>query len=88
MIFLQDVYSGEFTELQKVWTLPHINDSMWQQYRVLHIHGLPEQEMLEEAWIKFRDVVREFMSTHNLKTHRDRTKVAAKRKELQNGKAE
>ena len=88
LIFLQDVFSNEFDEIRKVWTLPHISDFMWQQYRVLHIHGLPEQDMLEEAWIKFRDIVREFMSNHNLKTHRDRLKVAAKRAQLKGDKNE
>ena len=79
-VFIVDLYSTDYAELFRVWTLPHINDDMWHRYQLLHIRGLPEQILLEDAISAFKNKVRVFSLTTGDR-HAKREKVAAKRAE-------
>lgn len=78
--FVNDLYNTEYAELLRVWTLPHINDDMWHNYKLFDIHGLPEQLLLDSAITAFRDKLKAF-SFKIGDRHEKRKKVAAKRAE-------
>ena len=46
---LHDLYNFEVAEYMRIRTLPHINEEMWENYKLFGITNLPEQIMLREA---------------------------------------
>lgn len=81
--FLLDLHENEYKKLLEIWTLPHINDSMWHNYKLLAIQGLPEQVSLENALSAFKLKVKSFRFKGP--RHEKREKVAAKRNERVSG---
>lgn len=79
--FIIEIRDNQFTEFKRIWTLPHINDSMWHQYKMLRLHDLPEQVLLEEAWLNLRDSVKKFLKTRRRLLDEHREKKAQKRLE-------
>lgn len=52
---LQSLKDVEYVEYMRVRTLPHINETMWENYELFQVTGLPEQILLAKAASAFVD---------------------------------
>jgi hypothetical protein len=79
--FVNKLYREEYTELKKIWTLPHINDNMWHQYKLLKLKDFPEIELLHDAWDAFRQELKDFLKSRKRNANKNRKAKAIKRAE-------
>jgi hypothetical protein len=49
LLFLESVAKNEWAELNRIYTLPHITPEMWENYKILGIKNLDEQNLFNSA---------------------------------------
>jgi len=77
--FITHLKEKEYTEIVRIWNSPHINSTMWHNYKIYGLKDLPEQIELDTAWKEFITKIRIYLHSRHRKIHSSEEKVAERR---------